>query len=444
MAMGRKAEKQKELWIPTQELMEAPRHKFYEKLNELLAEIHFDERAEELCLPCYAQEEQRGRPSVPPGVYFRMHMIGYFEGIESERGLEWRCSDSLSLRQFLGLELTDRVPDHSSLSRTRHRYSLEIHQAVFGIMLDMVESKGLLHGRVMGIDSTYIKADASMKAIVRRDTKENYNEFLLRQARENGEENPTLEVARRIDKNRKGKKVSNLDWESPIDPDSRIIRMKNGTTNLAYKPEHVVDLETGAIVSVDVFRADRGDTSTLPDSLEHAVKNLTTHGYPITDHPLALVADKGYHKASMLRDLKANQIRTYFPEQKIRGTRRWTDKGGRKTAVAYYENKARVRRSKGKSYLRMRGEKLERTFAHVCETGGARRTYLRGLENVTKRYLIQAGSANLGLVMRSIFAHGTPRGWTDYGITEAMKYSIALISLILMPFIAVQIALKRT
>jgi transposase len=203
-----------------------------------------------------------------------MHLVGFFEGIESERGLEWRFADSLSLRQFLGCSLTQRVPDHSTLSRTRQRLPLAVHQAVFALILGIVEAKGLLKGRVLGVDSTYLRADASMKAIVRRDTRESYLEFVLRLATEAGVPTPTAEEARRLDRKRKGKKTSNREWVSRTDPEARIAKLKDGRTRLAYKPEHVVDLETGAILAAAVHPADVADPASVEASLTEAEANL--------------------------------------------------------------------------------------------------------------------------------------------------------------------------
>ena len=428
MSMGRRKARQASMWVTHSEIPRAPGHRFYEKLNGLLREAEFDRAVEELCAPYFDVDHKPGRRSTPPGVYFRMHLIGYFEGIESERGLEWRCSDSMSLREFLGLAITDRVPDHSTLSRMRQRLPLDVHQQAFGLILAIVNQKGLLKGRVLGVDSTYLRADASMKAIVRRDRRESYPDYVKRLAKEEGIDNPTAEDARRLDRKRKGKKTSNKDWRSTTDGDARIAKLKDGRTRLAYKPEHVVDLETGAIVGVKVHRADRADTDSVEESLEAARETVEETLGEVEDTPqredavtaagsersvTALVADKGYHKAAVLRRLKDSGYRTYIPERRYKGYRRWTDKGGAKTAAAFYQNRARVGRAKGKRLQRWRGERLERTFAHVCETGAARRTRLRGRDNVEKRYLLQVAAANLGLVMRSLFGMGTPRGWAD-------------------------------
>lgn len=450
MSMGRRRASQELMWVAYNEMEPGPGHRFYEALNDLLLEAGFDRSVEELCAGYFESDHTPGRRSTAPGVYFRMHLIGYFEGIESERGIEWRCADSLSLRRFLDVDPTDRVPDHSMLSRMRQRLPLEVHREAFGLILGIVEAKGLLRGRVLGVDSTYLRADASMKAIVRRDTKESYPEFVKRLCEEAGVENPTEEDARLLDRKRSGRTTSNRDWESATDPEARIARLKDGRTRPAYKPEHVVDLETGAIVGVQVHAADRADSATLEESLEGAQENLEhlraepdpgekasegdddsdredqgpreggTHSAP---RSTAVVADKGYHKAALLLRLKELGYRSYIPDRRRKGTRRWTDKGGRKTADAFYENRARVGRGKGKALQRRRGEILERTFAHVCETGGARRTRLRGRENVSKRYLLHVAGANLGLVMRSLFGRGTPRGWAEH-VTAALLHVV--------------------
>lgn len=457
--MGRNKDPQPSMWVAYSEICQAPGHRFYEKLNSLLREGRFDRKAEELCAPYYERVGTPGRRSIPPGVYFRMHLVGFFEGIESERGLEWRFADSLSLRQFLGIPMTERVPDHSTLSRMRRRLPLEVHQEVFAHILAVVESKGLLKGRVVGVDSTYLRADASMKAIVRRDTKESYEEFVKRLAEEAGIENPTAEDARRLDRARKGKKTSNDDWVSRTDKDARVAKLKDGRTRLAYKAEHVVDLESGAILAAVVHPADCGDSATIEATLARAEENLSKaqreepnrrdpedqgKGPGLSGSASAeprkvrrralrkLVADKGYNKAVLLRRLKEKGYRTYIPERKQAGYRRWTDKGGQPTAVAFYENRARVGRKLGKRYQRWRSERVERTFAHVCETGAARRTRLRGRENVEKRYLLQAAAANVALVMRALFGLGTPRGWAD----RARQAFFTLLTALLAPCVA--------
>jgi transposase len=431
MSMGKRGERQSQMWVSHKDVAGGPGHRFYDKLNELLTERGFDRDVEALCAPHYAESKGPGRPSIPPGIYFRMLLVGYFEGIESERGIAWRCADSLSLKRFLGLNVTDATPDHSSLSRIRARLSKEVYEQVFRLVLGVVESRGLLRGKVVGVDSTYLRADASMRNIVRRDNGVSYQEYLKELAKAEAIKKPTAEDCRRMDKRRKGKKTSNKEWESSTDPDARITRLKDGRTRLAYKPEHVVDLDTGAIVAAEMHAADVADAASLPVSLETARENVlatvgradadakrdddddppsgTSAAEESTTAKVEVVADKGYHKAETIRDLGDAGFRTYIPERKQKTRRRWGDKGGTATAKAFHANRARVAGEKSKALHRRRGELLERTFAHICETGAHRRTRLRGIENVHKRYLLQAAAANLGLVMRTAFGYGTPR-----------------------------------
>ena len=385
-----------------------PSHIFYDRLNAQLDEHGFDVKVEKLCERFFEEEEKRGRPSIAPGMYFRMLLVGYFEGIESERGIEWRCTDSLSLRRFLRVGDTERVPDHSTLSRMRKRLNEEVFSEVFDVVLALVAQHGLLQGKTLGVDSTQLRADASMKAIVRKDTGENYQDYTKRLAAAAGEaEKPTADDARRHDRKRKGKKTSNKEWKSKTDEDARIARMKNGTTRLAHKAEHVIDLDSGAIAEVGLFPADQHDTATLEGSLLKAVSRIEA----ATGNKKApqVVTDKGYHKATLLVVLLAMGFRTFIPEPKQQGHRHWADKG-EGAAQAFHQNRARCRRSKGKGLLRKRGELVERPNAHLYETGGMRRLRLRGRSNANKRLLIHAAAANLGLVMRKAHGFGTPRG----------------------------------
>lgn len=448
MSMGRNEGKQPELWIAHKDLAGAPGHRFYEKLNQLLAERRFDREVESLCAPYYADSDEAGRRSIPPGVYFRMLLIGYFEGIESERGIAWRCADSLSLRSFLGVPVTEETPDHSSLSRIRKRLPKEVYERVFQQILSIVESRGLLRGKVVGVDSTYLRADASMRAIVRRDTGELYQKYLEGLAKAEGIEAPTAEDCRRIDKKRKGKKTSNREWRSKTDVDARIARLKDGRTRLAYKPEHVVDLETGAIIAAEMHAADVADSASLPSSLERARANVEATAKRAEEETkgddneprggsgavessnndkVEVVADKGYHKAALLRQLDDAGFRTYIPERRQKARRSFCDKGGSATARVFHANRARVARTKSKALHRRRGELVERTFAHICETGAHRRTRLRGRDNMHKRYLLQAAAANLGLVMRKMFGCGTPREMSD----QARAVLVLMLAMVL-------------
>ena len=416
MAMGkREAEQQQNLFVTHDKLPRSPGHVFYRKLNRLLAEGGFDRWIEGRCEPHYA--DGRGRPSVPPGVYFRMLLVGYFEGINSQRGIAWRCSDSLSLREFLGIPLGRESPDHSSLSYIRQRLPLAVHEAVFIWVLALLQRKKLLKGKEVGVDSTTLEADAAMKSIVRRDTGEDWKQYVTRLMKEDGlledgDDPPGDDDLRKFDKSRQDKKVSNTEWTSPSDPDARIAKMKDGTTHLAYKAEHVLDLETEAILAAEIYQADQADTQTLEDSLQQAQLNQHEAGstQPIQD----AVADKGYHANETLAAIHEHTTyRTYIPEPERKHNRVWTDKPPEQKA-AVYANRRRTRGERGRKLQRLRSERLERSFAHVCETGGARRTWLTGIENVRKRYLVSAAAHNLGVLMRSLFKMGTPRGLQEF------------------------------
>jgi len=410
MALGKRKREQQGLWVVTTDLPKSPGHPFFRKLNQLLAEAKFDDWIEKLCRPHYAAV--MGRKSIPPGVYFRMILVGYFEGIGSQRGIAWRCSDSRSLAEFLGVPADETTPDHSSLSRTHQRLPLEIHEQVFVFVLKIAEEKKLLKGKTVAVDSTTLEANAAMKSIERKDTGEDWKAYLTRLANEAGIENPTDEELRRFDKKRSDKKVSNDDWQSKTDPESRIAKMKDGTTHLAYKAEHVVDLGSDLVLSATITSANHGDAETLCDSISQAQLNLQAAGSAAEIKEA--VADKGYHKASTLELADALGWRTYIPEKKRRHHNRWTDKPTGQQALVY-ANRRRVRGARSKKLQRLRSELTERTFAHVCETGGARRTWLVGQLKVAKRYLLQVAARNLGLIMRKLFRMGTPRGLQGCG-----------------------------
>src|SRR5205085_5719657 len=259
MAMGqREVDDQGNFWIPTSALPMTAAHPFYQQVNKILDGQRFDRFVEGLCRRFYA--DKMGRPSLPPAIYFRLMLIGYFEGIDSERGIAWRVADSLGLRRFLGYSLTDETPDHSTISRNRRLIDVETHQAVFTWVLKVLAEQGLLRGKTIGIDATTLEANAAMRSIVRRDSGESYQEFLTRLAKESGIETPTREQLAKLDKTRKNK-ASNHDWKNPNDPDAKITKMKDSRTHLAHKAEHAVDMESGAIVAVTLQPADRGDTS---------------------------------------------------------------------------------------------------------------------------------------------------------------------------------------
>ena len=404
MSMGRRKSERQEGWIASTDLPAAPNNVFYEKLNRLLAEQGFDSFVEDLCGPHYA--ENKGRDSIPPGVYFRMLLIGYFEGLDSQRGIAWRCADSLSLKSFLGYSLAEATPDHSSLTRVGQRLPIEVHEQVFPFVLKIARVKKLLKGKTVAVDATLLEANAAMKSIVRRDTGDGWKAYLIKLMAELGIENPTDEDIRRFDKKRKGKKVSNKDWVSSSDPESRITRMKDGRTHLAHKAEHVVDLDTDLLLAATIHAGDRSDSESGIDSVIAAQTNLISCG---SDAEIKeIVNDKGYHEARSLAQYAAWGLRTYTPEPKRNYHRTWVDKpDGYQSAV--YANRRRVKGRRGKRLSRLRSEYVERSFAHMCETGAARRSWLRGLERVSKRYTIHAAARNLGVIMRKLFGIGTPR-----------------------------------
>jgi transposase len=384
----------------------APRHYFYDRCNEVLAEAEFDEAVEMLCQPYY--KDGVGRPSIPPGRYFRMLFVGQFEGLASEREIAWRCADSLSLHRFLKLTEGEMAPDHSTLSVTRSRLPLEIHHAVFGFILEIADRHDLVKGKRIGVDASTQEANAALRRLVRRDSGEDYQEMLRRLARESGIETPTAEDLVRFDRTRKNKTLSNADWASPTDPEARIARMKDGTTHLAYKPEHAVDLDTGVIVASRIHPADQGDTQTLAATLKQAEAMLDLVGLaPTPEDPAEMVADKGYHSREGLKALEDSAWKSRISEKEQKAFARWHGDDAARRAV--YNNRARLKSTVARQAFKLRAEKVERSFALILDIGGLRRTWLRGAGNVEKRYLIQVAAYNLGLVIRHRFGAGTPR-----------------------------------
>jgi transposase len=380
----------------------APRHAFYDWCNEVLAEAEFDEVVEMLCQPYY--KDGVGRPSIPPGRYFRMLFVGQFEGLESEREIAWRCADSLSLHRFLRLAEGETAPDHSTLSVTRSRLPLEIHHAVFGFILEIADRHDLVRGKRIGVDASTQEANAALRRLVRRDSGEGYQEMLRRLARESGIATPSAEDLIRFDRTRKGKTLSNADWASP--PEARIARMTDGTTHLAYKPEHAVDLDTGVIVAARIHPADQGDTRTLAATLEQAEAMLDLVGLaPTPEDPAEMVADKGYHSREGLKALEDSAWKSRISEKEQKAFARWQGDDAARRAV--YNNRARLKSTVAHQAFRLRAEKVERSFALILDIGGLRRTWLRGAGNVEKRYLIQVAAYNL--VIRHRFGAGTPR-----------------------------------
>ena len=442
MALGkRKTQQQEKIWIEAASLARPASHPFYERLNRVLDEKKFDEFSEQQCHKFYS--EGTGRPGLAPGIYFRLLLIGYFEGIDSERGIAWRVSDSLSLRSFLEIGPDEGTPDHSTISRTRRLIDIETHQSIFSWILEILAGRGLLKGNTLGVDATTLEANAALRSIVHRRTGESYDEFLKKLAEESGIETPTKEQLAKFDRKRK-KKGGNKEWMNPFDPDAKITKMKGGGTHMAHKAEHAVDLETGAVVAMTIQHADLGDTTTMVETIAKAGENIAEAAAKVNNPkagervnpigPEAVVADKGYHSNDALIGLKQAQIRSYISEPD-RGKRRWDAKPEAKQAV--YGNRRRIKSENGKSLLGQRGEFVERSFAHVYETGGMRRTHLRGSDNILKRVLIHVGAFNLGLLMRQLMGKGTPRGFQSgkaamNSLSSAVRFWLIEFPIIIM------------
>src|SRR5208282_4046601 len=320
MAMGKMKPKEQTLFVSYDDLPRSAGHPFYVKLNELLEEAGFDRWLEKRCAQYYSQEEKRGQPSIPPGVYFRMLLVGYFEGIDSQRGIAWRCSDSLSLRDFLGIALGYQTPDHSTMTNTRKRLPPEVFTEMFQFVLQIAVVKDLVAGKTVGVDSTTLEANAAMKSIMRRDTGEDWKQYVTRLMRE--------------------------EWVSKTDPDSRIAKMKDGRTHLAYKAEHVVDLKSDLVLAAEILPADQGDTQTMMDSVLQAQINLQAANSPQQIEEAA--AAKGYHAGKCLELCDAFSVRSYLPERQQPHEARWSDKPP-EMKRATYNNRRRVRRAKGRA-----------------------------------------------------------------------------------------------
>jgi transposase len=435
MGTRRGRRRQEELWVATASLARPASHPFYERLNGLLDECGFDDFVENICRSFYT--ENIGRPSLTPGMYFRLLMVGYFEGIDSERGIAWRAADSLAIRAFLGIALDESAPDQTTISRTRRLMDVETHRLVFAWVLSVLAEHGLLRGKTIGIDATTLEANAALRSIVRRDTGEAYEEFLRRLAEESGIETPTRAQLARMDRKRP-KKGSNEEWMHPHDPDARITKMKDGRTHLAHKAEHAVDMETGAVVAVTVQPANAGDTQTVHETLEQAAEHIAVvaevaneaSGAPVIqpEGPLEVVADKGYHSRDAVREIGRSGVRTYISEPE-RGGQRWAGQKAEQQAV--YGNRRRLRGERGRRLQRQRGEQLERVNAHLYETGRMRRVHIRGHGNILKRLLIHVCALNLGLLMRAVCGVGTPRGLQESKATQVCLAQLLIFGLIL-------------
>ena len=422
MGTRKQRERQEGLWYEA-ELATAPGHPFYQRLNEVLGKSCFDLFCESSCAEFY--HEKLGRPSLAPGLYFRIMMIGFFEGLDSERGIAWRLADSLTLREFLCIGLDEKTPDHVTISRTRRLINGETHQRIFSWVLERLAQEGLLKGKTIGVDSTTLEANAAMKSILRRDTGESYREYLKRLAEAEGIDAKGAAGLLRMDRKRT-KKTSNKEWQSPSDDEAEITKLKDGRTALAYKAENAVDMETGAIVAVTTHGGASADTATVEETVIKAgiavaelVAEKTADGkYEVHAGGVKeVVADKGYHSNDVVVGLQEMGVRSYVAEPD-RGSRNWAGKEAAQAAV--YANRRRLGGERGKRLQRQRGERLERNFAHQFDTGGLDRLYVRGIENVHKKFLIQAAACNLALLMRSLYGAGKPKASHDRAVAAIL------------------------
>jgi transposase len=405
---------QNEFWIVAQELPSATPGAFYERVNRTLEKMGFAEHVWGICASAYADERRGGRPGIDPVIYFKMLMVGFFEDLPSERAIASRCADSLSVRAFLGFSLTEATPHHSSLSIIRQRLSKEHFQAVHKLILEALHKHGLLRGRKLGIDSSVIEANASLRALEHRNTEENYWEYVKRLAVEAGVDPADTKAVRRFDKKRPGRKTSNEDWVNPHDPDAKVGRTKDGATDMTYKPEHVSDLESGAIIEAEVREGDEADTEELTDRMMVAINTLqeVCPNVPVEKLGEELAADEGYFALEEIGMLQEAGVRTVISDP--HAAKRRKDLSAEQRAILRRASRA-TRSKSGKALLRKRGEFLERGFCHVLDHGGMRRATLRGKANLSKRYVAAALTFNLSLLLRTVMGIGTPKQWLASG-----------------------------
>lgn len=429
MVIGKRNKpRQRTLWIATTEIIPRRGHPFCERLNRLLDKDGFDAWREHECAPYIAT---KGRPSIPPGVYFRMLFIGYLEGLPSERSIAWQCADRLSLREFLGYQLQESTPDHSSLSIWRQRLLQDFFQHAFQHIIKLVDLQGLVHAFATGVDSSTVAANAVLRRLVRKENGASYREYIKELMRAAGENPDDTAALIRFDRKRKNKKFSNTEWQSETDPAARIAKMKDGTTHLAYKPARGVDLSTGAMLAVTFYPADQGDTEDLENTLKLIKNNLA----PLGDkeaNVFCVVTDKGYHKAELLKQLHhEHALATYIPERASSKRRTWH--GDTETCGMFHANRRRTWSRAGKRLGRLRTQLVERSFALFKQSDNLSRMTVRGLANVNKRYLAHGMAYNLALVMRALFGHGTPKGLADALIT-AMKTGFGVFLILIGHF----------
>jgi len=412
MFSEKKKATQPELWINADQVVMPARGSFYSKLEETLESFGFADKVRELCAPAY-NHSGNGRPGIDPAVYMKMMMVGFFEDLPSERAIAARCADSIALRQFLHYELTEATPDHSSLSIIRQRLEGPIYEQVFTLVLSALQEHGLLRGKHLGIDSSVMEANASLRGLVNRNTGEAYWDYVKRLAAESGINPQDSAAVRKFDRKRP-KKMSNDEWENPDEPEAKIGPKKDGATDMIYKPEVVADLDSGAIVGAEVLPGNQSDHQEVrPHLLEaQAMINAARDEQPEVLTVETATADKGYFEVTQVVALQQEQIKTVICDpignrrlDKLEPAGRQAVKAARRSTQSKY----------GKDLLSRRGMHLERAFAHILDCGGMRRATLRGRQNLTKRFKLAAAFYNLSQLMRKLFGIGTPRQWEAMG-----------------------------
>lgn len=401
-------EAQSEFWVQTSQLPAAVPSAFYRRVNATLDKMDFSRQVWAICEPAYADPARGGRPGIDPVVYLKMLMIGFFENLPSDRAIAARCEDSLSARGFLGYSIEEATPEHSSFTVIRDRLSVEQLDAIHRVLLGALHAHGLLKGRKLGIDSSVIEANASLRALEHRNTEESYWDYIKRLAQAVGIDPADTKAVRRFDRKREGRKTSNQEWQNPHDPEAKVGRTKDGATDMTYKPEHVTDLESGAIVNAEVRAGDAADNdASLCERVLEAVAILSEALSDVPPEKLGseLCGDEGYFAIEQVSQLQACGVRTVIADPQA---------GRRKAGEASPEHQAALKRAvratgsaSGKALLRKRGEHIERSFCHILDQGGLRRATLRGCEKLTKRQKTGALTYNLSLLLRHLFGVGT-------------------------------------
>ena len=421
-------EKQGEFWIETRRLPKLSAGGFYQRVNEILGAIGFAEEVHRLCRPAYSQRTD-GRPGIDPVVYFKMLMVGFFENLSSERAIASRCEDSLAVRAFLGYGLTEVTPEHSFFSVIRGRLCSEIYQAVFELILKALKECGLLKGRNVGIDSSVIEANASLKSLVLRNTEEAYWDYVKRLAEAEGIDPNDDKAVRQFDRKRPGKKLSNEQFKNRHDADAKISRQK-GKTDLIYKPEHSVDMDSGVIIQAQLVEADRADSVALPQRIESVQKCLER--LELAQKIKAVVADSNYHSLPNVCELQEAGLKVVIPDAYAAKRKEELLTKAERQALrkAHQSHQSKT----GRQLMRRRGQHIERSFAHILDCGGMRKATLRGRVNLQKRHSFAATCYNLSQLLRKKFGYGTlkmalARGWR--AVFSALAGTAAFIRAIL-------------